>query len=99
MIVDHIDRKRRNNQKENLRYVTYAQNNANRGLASNNRSGYKGVSFHKASGKWAVRFEMNGEVIHSSLHTTALAAARCYDIYATANNPYATTNKSLGLLP
>lgn len=41
--VDHIDGNRLNNRIENLRAASYGQNNCNRGPASNNKSGFKGV--------------------------------------------------------
>lgn len=50
--IDHIDGNRLNNNIENLREATKSQNQHNKNLQSNNTSGIKGVSLHKASGKW-----------------------------------------------
>lgn len=44
-IIDHINRIKTDNRIENLRFVTAVQNNTNKGLISNNTSGYTGVSY------------------------------------------------------
>lgn len=58
--VDHIDRRRSNDRWENLREVTSAQNKENTHRMSNNTSGYRGVSFHRPSGKWRARVTVSG---------------------------------------
>jgi HNH endonuclease/AP2 domain len=60
-IIDHIDNNSLNNKIENLREGTRSQNQHNSKLPKNNTSGYKGVIFHKASGKWRVRIKMHGK--------------------------------------
>jgi predicted RNA methylase len=52
LVVDHIDHDLLNNQRSNLRVVTVLVNSQNRKTNLNNKSGFRGVSFHKASGKW-----------------------------------------------
>ena len=52
MQVDHRDGDATNNRIGNLRLATNAQNSMNSRAQSNNTSGFKGVSFHKASGRW-----------------------------------------------
>lgn len=59
-VVDHANGNRLDNRSGNLRKVTRQQNAENlTRLKSNNRSGYRGVSWDKSSGKWlaAVRFK------------------------------------------
>lgn len=56
-IVDHINHDRTDNRIENLRAVTLSENNANMDMRSDNKSGFKGVSFHKGSGKWVAKLK------------------------------------------
>lgn len=57
--LDHINCDRLDNRFSNLRKVTRAHNAWNRGIASNNKSGVKGVSRSK-DGRWACRVDVNG---------------------------------------
>lgn len=57
--IDHIDGNRLNNQKSNLRIVTRTQNQMNRKLQKNNKSGYKGVSWCSKSKKWLSQIRIN----------------------------------------
>ena len=50
--VDHIDRTPLNNSWINLRAATNKQNSHNSEIRRNNTSGFKGVSYHRATGKW-----------------------------------------------
>lgn len=50
--LDHINGDKLDNRIENLRPVNGRQNNANRGVHGNNKTGYRGVCFHKLTGKW-----------------------------------------------
>jgi len=60
MTIDHIDRIRSHNIPENLRACTHQQNHFNRGKQSNNKSGYKGVSWHKQKQKWVAQIKIEG---------------------------------------
>lgn len=60
--VDHINGDRSDNRALNLRSCTDAGNAHNAKLRSDNTSGYKGVSFHKQSGKWTAR------IMHNRVH-------------------------------
>jgi len=51
-LVDHIDGNPYNNKSTNLRLASRHQNSCNRKKHSNNTSGLKGVSWHKAVKKW-----------------------------------------------
>jgi hypothetical protein len=66
--VDHIDGDSLNNNPDNLRESTHSENMRNSKTPSNNTSGYKGVFWHKASGKWEVRIRMNGKLHNFGLH-------------------------------
>ena len=59
--LDHEDRDGENNRIKNLRPCTMSQNQANRKINVNNKSGFKGVSFNKKIGKWRAYFNCNGK--------------------------------------
>lgn len=59
-LVDHKDGNPRNNRWENLRGATRSQNMHNSKMQSNNRSGFKGVAWHKTSKKWRAMIGLNG---------------------------------------
>jgi len=50
--IDHINGDRSDNRPINIRDVTNQQNNLNMKRDKRNSSGFQGVTFHKASGKW-----------------------------------------------
>lgn len=52
---DHIDRNKRNNQKNNLRDATQTENMQNRSLFKNNKSGITGVYYDKRKEGWCVQ--------------------------------------------
>lgn len=56
-VVDHLNHERDDNRIENLRAATISENNANMDLRSDNKSGFKGVSFHKSSSKWVAKLK------------------------------------------
>lgn len=51
-VVDHINKDRSDNRKQNLRCCSRSENVRNRGLCSSNTSGVTGVFFDKARDKW-----------------------------------------------
>ena len=51
MQVDHFNRNRKDNRKENLKSVTPQHNNWNRGMNQNNKSGVTGVRWNKKAEK------------------------------------------------
>lgn len=50
--IDHIDRNKENNSLANLRESTRTLNVFNTDTRVDNKSGYKGVCFHKKTNKW-----------------------------------------------
>jgi hypothetical protein len=63
-LIDHIDRNPLNNRLENLRGADKKVNAINSGLPANNKSGVKGVSWHKAGQKWTAQIKNDGVKIH-----------------------------------
>lgn len=68
IIVDHINRDRLDNRKCNLRFCNLQENNMNKGIQSNNSSGYPGVSYSK--NKWRAYIGINGKQIHLGRYST-----------------------------
>lgn len=61
--IDHINGDPLDNRPENLRECTHAQNMWNKRLYRNNKSGVKGVHWHKQVGKWCAQIKHNGKLI------------------------------------
>jgi hypothetical protein len=77
--IDHIDRNRANNKIENLRPCTKSQNVVNSKVRTDNPYRYKGVTFHKASGKYASQSFIHGKRVHIGLFKTPEEAAIAYN--------------------
>lgn len=77
-LPDHKDLNIHNNQKSNLRIATRAQNNANSKLRKDNKSGFKGVHFHKRTQKWIRCIRIDG-ILSTKQFKTAEEAAHDYD--------------------
>ncbi|NCB27343.1 MAG: hypothetical protein EOM62_18105 [Bacteroidia bacterium] len=60
-IVDHINRNTFDNRRTNLRIVSLSENVRNSKIPLNNKSGVKGVYFHKCTRKWEAFIRINGE--------------------------------------
>lgn len=68
--IDHRDLCRSNNRIDNLRQATRSQNNMNKSLRPENRSGVKGVFWHKASNKWSAAITVDGCKRHLGVFST-----------------------------
>mgnify|MGYP002869956543 CR=1 FL=1 len=80
--VDHISMETRDERRENLRICSWSENNCNKTLQSNNTSGFKGVSFNKASGKFMASLWKDGKHFYGGIYESKEAAARAYDALA-----------------
>ncbi|EHM45250.1 HNH endonuclease [Escherichia coli] len=78
-ILDHINRVRTDNRIENLRKATHSQNMQNRKMQSNNKSGFRGVSWDERYGKWRARIKVSGKIISLGYHPTAEKASIAFE--------------------
>lgn len=79
--VDHKNRDRRDNRRDNLRYVTDSQNARNSSTPTNNTSGYRGVSWN-TKGNWGVQIRVDTKIIRLGTFIDKEVAARAYDAAA-----------------
>jgi hypothetical protein len=77
LFTDHIDRDRLNNQKDNLRSVTHAQNLQNTTAHSNSTTGLKGVS--KARSSYVASIRIKGKKTYTDSFKTPEEAKIAYD--------------------
>jgi hypothetical protein len=73
--IDHKNRDKLDNRSENLRTATYRQNECNKGLKSTNKSGFKGVCWHKGTQKWHARVRIDGKEITLGFYKHKIKAA------------------------
>lgn len=79
IVIDHINGNKLDNRKENLRIVSQTQNNYNRHVIdSRNTSGFTGVSWDKARGKWMAKTKHNGKIVYIGRYESAEAANLAY---------------------
>lgn len=76
--IDHINRIRTDNRLSNLREVNQAANAQNVGISIRNTTGYKGVSFHKVTGKYRASIKHNGTYTYLGIFESAEAASFAY---------------------
>lgn len=81
-LVDHKNRDGLDNRRSNLRPATHGQNMGNQRAARGNTSGFKGVSWHKASQRWVAQIGVAGHRRHLGLFDLPETAALAYDAAA-----------------
>lgn len=92
-LVDHVNRNGLDNRRINLRPATRSQNAANAGFLRNNTSGYRGVSWHRATKKWGVQLIARGRKFYLGEFADPIEAAHAYDAAANREfGEYATLN-------
>ncbi|MFC5423263.1 HNH endonuclease [Bosea eneae] len=77
-LIDHVNGDTADNRIENLRAASRTQNNANSAVSSRNASGFKGVSRHKATGKWQAYIKVNGKGKHLGVFSDPVEAHAAY---------------------
>jgi hypothetical protein len=77
--IDHHNQNKLDNQRRNLRPASERQQRGNTGLQKNNKSGYKGVSWHKQSAKWQAVIRVAGKLKHLGCFDNQREAAEAYN--------------------
>lgn len=72
LVVDHINRKKLDNRRKNLRVVTQKENAHNASVRTNNTSGVPGVFFDKRAKRWRSQ-------ISKGRKTTYIGTFECFD--------------------
>lgn len=85
VIVDHINRDRKDNRRNNLRFVTPSQNAQNRSKTDGCSSQYKGVSYAKNCKKFLARVKIKGVSHNIGYFDKEIEAAKFYDTYIVQN--------------
>ena len=62
--IDHINRKRDDNRIANLRVVSKSENQHNRSINQNNKSGRTGVNWFAPKQRWRAYIKINGRIKH-----------------------------------
>jgi len=76
--LDHENRNKLDNKIKNLRKATRSQNEMNKIVRSDSKSGIKGVWMHKRLGRWTSQINLNGKKKHLGLFDTPEEAGAAY---------------------
>jgi hypothetical protein len=80
--VDHINGDKLDNQRENLRICKFSDNNKNQPRYKNNKSGYKGVTWHSRHNYWEAHIGVNGKQLFLGKFNDKKEAALTYNYAA-----------------
>lgn len=92
--IDHINRIKTDNRIENLRLATQTQNLWNMRVRSDNKSGFKGVHWNKARGKWMAYANSHGVRTNLGLFNDLSDAVAAYDAYALSHRGEFASNSN-----
>lgn len=81
-LIDHKDHDKLNNNIDNLRIATPAQNLANMKVTQRGSSVYKGVSYYAKRNKWQANIRQNGKSKHLGYFESEQEAALYYNTAA-----------------
>lgn len=87
--IDHIDKNPQNNSIDNLRWVPNGENQLNKKLQSNNKTGYKGVSFNFKRCKYVAYYRGR----NLGYRETALECSQLYENALKAEYPHLVVAK------
>lgn len=80
--IDHINGNGLDNRRRNLRICSQGQNTKNSSKHKDGTSMYKGVHFHKPSGRWRAQICVNYQRISLGCFKSQMDAAIAYDLAA-----------------
>jgi hypothetical protein len=81
-VIDHINRDKLDNRKENLRAIHRLQNDFNQGKPKNNTSGYLGVSYREDRGNYYAMISIENKPFHIASGLSKENAAKLRDYIA-----------------
>ncbi len=82
--VDHIWHNTLDNRRSQIRLATNTENQRNRRIGKNNTSGFRGVSWDSARGKWFAHIRVNNKTKPLGRYNTAAEASAVYERTAKA---------------
>lgn len=91
--VDHINGNGLDNRRSNLRIVAHRENLQNVGLARNNKSGYRGVSWDARSQKWAAHGTLGGRHVYIGGFTDRHEAGRVASAWRREHMPFSELDR------
>lgn len=95
-VIDHINGDPSDNRLVNLRSCRHADNARNKGLPSNNTSGFKGVHWHIGVRRWIAKLRVGDRRVHIGTFDTPEAAEAAYDARALQEfGEFARTNSAM----
>lgn len=80
--ADHRNHNTLDNRRENLRKCNRHENMRNTRIRSDNKTGFKGVSWDNWSNKWVVRINIDGHCRNFGRFSSVKEAALAYDVVA-----------------
>jgi hypothetical protein len=92
VVVDHINRIRSDNRRENLRLLTRSQNNQNKSKKQNCTSTYHGVSYYSKLQKFVARVRFDGKNHNLGCFESEIEAATVYDRFVIQNGLFHSIN-------
>lgn len=93
--VDHINRDRLDNRRENLRIVTPLQQRQNLSSHEGAKSRFRGVDWRKERGRWRAKATLNGKTHYLGTFEEEVEAARAADAWRLENMPFAEPDPEL----
>jgi hypothetical protein len=93
MQIDHINNNPLDNRKRNLRICSCAENLKNSSMRPNNKSGYKGVCWHKSTKRWEASVLCEGKKVRKYFNDKKEAAKGYNELALYYYGDFASLNK------